>query len=184
METPNPDQLVWAFPMPANQRLKLAFQELYLAANGTDRERLAIGDPALLPRPWDPATITDPALRAATWIWLDDVVTWFNHEHVWDLNAGCIPPCWPQHPHLIHEIGVLADQRRRAAIALTSDNLEDWHRYTAPGFLTRKKERLHGACEDHHQPWPARGRHARLAGNEAGQARVKAFSKDARSGRA
>jgi hypothetical protein len=39
-----------------------------------------------------------------------------------------IPGCWPQHPHLVHEIAVLADQRRRAGTARTSDVLEEWHR--------------------------------------------------------
>jgi hypothetical protein len=29
-------------------------------------------------------------------------VTWLNHEYVWDV-ADVIPPCWPQHSHLVHE---------------------------------------------------------------------------------
>jgi hypothetical protein len=37
--------------------------------------------------------------------------------------ADVIPLCWPQHPHLVHEIAVLADQRRRAGPGLTSDAL-------------------------------------------------------------
>lgn len=180
MREPDPDQLVWAFPMPTNQRLRLAFQELFVAANGTDRERAAIGDPAQLPRPWDPSTVTDPSLRAAVWAWLDDVVTWFNHEYVWDLSAGFIPSCWPQHPHLVHEIGVLADQRRRAGVALTSDNLEDWHRYAVPGFLARMKERLRNGCTDQHQAWPARSRYARFIAKSAGL--VEGFSRDLQVG--
>ena len=52
-----------------------------------------------------------------------------------------IPACWPQHPHLVHEIAVLADQRRRAGHALTSDALEEWHRHNLPAFTERMKSR-------------------------------------------
>ena len=38
---------------------------------------------------------------------LEAVVTWLNHEYVWDA-AGVTPPCWPQHCHLLHKIAVLA----------------------------------------------------------------------------
>ena len=86
----------------------------------TRRRRSSIGNPNNLPRPWDPPTCTKPALRRELWKWLDEVVIWFNHEYVWDHNAGMIPACWPQHPHLVHEIAVLADQRRRAGIDPTS----------------------------------------------------------------
>ena len=56
----------------------------------------------------DPATITDPSLRAEAWDWLDAVVCWFNAEYVWDPTLGVIPACWPRHPHLVHEIAVIA----------------------------------------------------------------------------
>lgn len=156
-------ELIWAFPMPLDHNVRMAFHELFLAAEGTDREKAAIGDPAQLPRPWDPATICDdPELLQATWEWLGRVVSWFNHEYVWDHTAGFIPPCWAQHPHLVHEIAVLADQRRLAGIALTSDLLEDWHRYSVPGFIERMKTRLRSSClEGSHQAWPARGRYVR-----------------------
>src|SRR5688572_28872202 len=57
------------------------------------------------------------------WSWLEAVVTWLNHEYVWD-TGDVMPPCWPQHPHLVREIAVLADQRHRAGQALTSEALE------------------------------------------------------------
>jgi hypothetical protein len=63
--------------------------------------------------------------------------------------------------HLVHEIAVLADQRRRAGHALTSDALEEWHRYSLPAFIERMKSRLRSHCEDGHQAWPAKGRHTR-----------------------
>jgi hypothetical protein len=53
------------------------------------------------------------------------VVTWLNHEYVGD-DADVVPPCWPQHPHLMHEIAVLADQAPPRSQALTSDALEEW----------------------------------------------------------
>ena len=79
----------------------------------------------MLPRPWDPPTCVDPDLRAELWEWLEAVVTWLNHEYVWDVS-GIIPHCWPKHPHLVHEVAVLADLRRRAGQALSSDALEEW----------------------------------------------------------
>ena len=69
-----------------------------------------------------------------------------------------IPTCWALHPHLVHEIGVLADQRRRAALALNSNALEEWHRYSVPSFIDRLMERLKQHCDAQHQAWPARNR--------------------------
>ena len=136
-----PDKsLVWTFPTPNTPLLAVAYRDLYLAAEGTAQQKEMLGDPALLPRPWDPATCQDPLLRQEVWDWLEEFVVWFNREYVWDPNAGMIPSCWPQHPHLVHEIAVLADQRRRAGIATTSDLLEDWHRYAVPAFIDRMKD--------------------------------------------
>ena len=56
---------------------------------------------------------------------------------------------------------MLADQRRRAGHAFTSDALEEWHRYSLPAFTERMKTRLRNHCEDGHQAWPAKGRHTR-----------------------
>ena len=163
---------------PGTPLLGAAYRDLYLAAEGTDRpEGRRIGDPGLLPAPVGPAHLpATPHLRRELWDWLDDVVTWFNHEYVWDPDGGMIPPCWPQHPHLVHEIAVLADQRRRAGIATTSDALEEWHRYTVPAFLDRMNARLKNHCDDSHPSWPARGRHARLM-NES-DTRLRAYGSD------
>lgn len=106
--------LTRAFPLPGPM-LGIAFRDLYLAAEGSDNQKEVLGDPSLLPKPWDPPTCVDPQLRGELWAWLDAVVAWFNHEYVWD-PASMVPPCWPHHPHLIHEIAVLADQRRRAGL--------------------------------------------------------------------
>ena len=88
------------------------------------------------------------------------VVDWLNTDYCWDPD-GLIPACWPHHPHLVHELAVLADQRRLAGQAFTSDLLEEWHRYTLPSFHDRLRSRIRSHCDDSHQPWPAKGRHTR-----------------------
>ncbi len=153
--------LALPFPMPASERIRAAYWNLYLSENGTQAQKDRLGDAALLPRPWDIATCADPDLREDVWEWYENVVAWFNHEYVWDPVAGLIPPCWPQHPHLIHDIGVLADQRRIIATVTISNSLEEWHRYTVPAFLERLHDRTRQHRDDHHQSWPAKARHAR-----------------------
>lgn len=173
--------LVEAFPMPLTPGLQRAFHDLFVAENGDDRQKRMLGDPARLPRPWDPATITDPQLREELWEWLDAVVVWFNASYVWDPNAGVIPACWPRHPPLVWEVATLADQRRRAGIATSSDQLEDWHRYCVPTFLERLRVRGKTACDDGHTPWPARGRHTRHTSEAAVADRSDAYTRDVAS---
>jgi hypothetical protein len=78
------------------------------------------------------ASCRTPQLRQQLWCWLEEVVEWLVAEYVWEV-ADTIPALAPA-PHLVHEIAVLADQRRRAGHALTSDALEEWHRCNLPGF--------------------------------------------------
>ena len=171
-------QLVQPFPMPVGDELRKAYNELYLAVNGDEDTKKRIGNPRLLPRPWDPPSCLKPALRRELWQWLEEVVIWFNHEYVWDHNTGMIPACWPQHPHLVHEIAVLADQRRRAGIDPTSSALEEWHRYGVPGFLERLKARTKNSCDEHHANWPAQGRHSRHTSRAATAERKALFDAD------
>lgn len=152
--------LAMAFPTPG-RLLAQAYRELDMALNGDDLARKAVGDTHTMPRPWDPATIEDPPMRAELWEWLEAVAQWVNTEHVWD-PSHLIPPCWPAHPHLVHEIAVLADQRRKAGQALASDALEEWHRYALPAFFARRKTHLRTACESRHHDWPARAAHLRF----------------------
>jgi hypothetical protein len=170
------DLLVKPFP-GVGRLMRVAYRELDIAATGTAEQAQILGDPRLLPRPWDPATCLSAALRTEVWDWLDAVVTWLNHEYTWDVN-GTIPSCWPHHPHLVREIAVLADQRRTAELALTSDLLEDWHRYSLPSFTHRLHARLRTHCEDGHQPWPAKGRHARHTAEPGQTDRRRAFTAD------
>jgi hypothetical protein len=168
--------LVQPFPAPG-QLVALAYRELERAANGSPEQIRALGDARLLPRPWEPGSCRSPLLREQLWCWLEEVVAWLITEYVWEVGDS-VPACWPQHPHLVHEIAVLADQRRRAGHALTSDALEEWHRHKLPAFTERMKSRLRNHCEDGHQPWPAKGRYIRYAAEISRRARQDSFATD------
>lgn len=149
--------LVAAFP-EVGPLMSQAYYDLYRAETAKSADDLGDLDPIeKLPRPWDIATVANPDLRFEVWGWLDAVVVWLNTECVWDVG-DLVPQCWPSHPHLVHELGVLADQRRRAGLAFTSDALDEWQRYTLPSFLDRMRARYRGFCEDGHQPAPGRAR--------------------------
>jgi len=148
-------RLVAPFP-EVGPRMTLAYGQLAAATNGAG----TIPPNTRLARPWDPVSCTDPVLRLEVWEWLDQVVDWINTEHTWAVDAA-IPPCWPLHPHLVHDLATLADQRRTAASALTSDPLEEWHRYALPAFTDRMKQRLAGSCSNDHQAAPGTGRRFR-----------------------
>ena len=63
-----PDKsLVWTFPTPNTPLLAVAYRDLYLAAEGTAQQKDMLGDPALLPRPGDPATSQRPPPRHEVW---------------------------------------------------------------------------------------------------------------------
>ena len=172
------EPLVQPFPMPDSDLIRDAYWNLYLSEEGTEQQKEHLGDASLLPRPWDIATCTTPDLRRDVWEWYENVVAWFTHDNVWDPAAGFIPPCWPLHPHLVHEIGTLADQRRRVALAITSNAMEEWHRYSAPSFLDRLQERIKQHCDDQHQAWPARARFNRYGGEPIAASRRQAQASD------
>lgn len=188
-EPANPGRgLVVEFPTPG-PAVQRAYHQLWVAgldANqlkdqpGLLAEQQQLGDPALLPRPWDPPTCVDRNLRWQLWWWLEAVVDWLNTEYVWDPNgAPTIPDCWPQHPHLVHELAVLADQRRRCTLATDSDPLENWHRFVLPGFIERMRHRLRQCCEDGvHQPWPAASRYTRSTSDRSMAQRRSLFEHD------
>jgi hypothetical protein len=175
---PGPNSMVLVQPFPQPGRLvQLAYRELDLAASRQQDHLLPLRDQGNVPRPWDLGSCETPQLRKEVWSWLEAVVTWLNHEYVWDVT-DVIPPCWPQHPHLVHEIAVLADQRRRAGQALTSEALEDWHRYSLPSFTERMKMRLRNHCQEEHQSWPAKGRHTRHIAEASRHRRMRAYAAD------
>ncbi len=175
-EGPGPGPMVTDFPHPG-RLLEQAYRELDLAINGTDEQRKALGSLKMLPRPWDPDSLTRAPLRREMWTWLEAFTSWLNTEYVWDV-AGVVPHCWPQHPHLVRELAVLADQRRRAALSLGSDALEEWHRYALPAFVERMRQRVRNHCEDGHPQWPAKGRHSRHLAEPATAQRLEVFDRD------
>jgi len=168
--------MVRPFPQPG-PLVEAAYQELEAAAAETPQQPYPDAGFDDLPRPWDPASCSDGQLRAELWEWLDAVVAWHNHEHVWDAHSA-IPTCWPQHPHLVHEIAVLADQRLHAGRALTSNLLEDWHRYALPAFTERLSTDSREHCTEQHQPWPARGRYTRYEAETSSRNRRQRFDID------
>jgi hypothetical protein len=178
---PGADSMALLQPFPQPGRLvQLAYRQLDLATSRQQDHLLPLHDLANLQRPWDPATCQTLQLRREVWSWLEAVVTWLNHEHVWDV-ADVIPPCWPQHPHLVHELAVLADQRHRAGQALSSDPLEEWHRHSLPEFTERMRTRLRNHCQEDHQSWPAKGRYSRHVGEASRRKRMDAYAGDARA---
>jgi hypothetical protein len=164
------------FPVPG-PLVRLAYRELHTAINGTEQEQKNLGNHTLLPRPWEPATCLHPGLRRDLWDWLEQVVIWLNHDYTWDA-ASLIPGCWPMHPHLVHEIAVLADQRRRAGLAKTSDALEEWHRYSLPTFVDRMRTRLRAHCDDQHQRWPGLPRHNEHIADTSTRGRSNVYATD------
>jgi hypothetical protein len=81
------------------------------------------------------------------------VAAWLVSEYVWDV-ADAIPACWPEHPHLVREVAVVADQRRRSPATRWESGIGK----NLPAFTERMKARLRNHREDGHQPWPANGR--------------------------
>jgi len=169
--------LAASFP-EVGERMMSAYDDLFRAQVAKrPSEVIDLGPLNLLPRPWDLATIAMPALRAEVWQWLDAVVGWLNREYMWE-TGDLIPPCWPSHPHLVHELGVVADQRRRAGMAFTSDALEEWHRYCLPSFVDRMKARCRGFCEDGHLSAPGNARNIRYDTGSAVADRKALFADD------
>lgn len=164
-------------PFPAAPlSVRLAIEQLDAAADwdATERARLATID-----RPWDPAGCS-PSMLRELWPWLDEVAGWINHEYGWQ-TARTIPSCWPQHPHLVHELAVLACLRAAAGEAIVAQALEEWHRYALPGFFERMADRLGqvGCAPGRHTDWPARSRHTEYTSTAAAERRRTAFADDA-----
>jgi hypothetical protein len=169
-----------AFPTPG-PLVRHAYSELDLARSGTDDQKRALGKLAGLPRPWDPPSCR-PALRAQVWAWLDQVADWINREYIWAPDRF-IPSCWPAHPHIAHELAIIADLRRTAGHAFTGDALEEWHRYALPAFLDRAASRLGTSCGPaKHDDWPAAGRHREFGSERAMHSRSELLRRDAAPG--
>jgi len=172
------------FPEPP-RLVSAAFAELQLARSDDPKDKAAkaaLQPLSALSRPWDPPSCP-PALRQELWPWLDQVAGWINHEYSWQADR-VIPACWPAHPHIVHELAVVASLRASAGHALTADPMEDWHRYVLPGFLDRLTARLGGTpCPPgEHKKWPGASRYADYEGAKAVEKRTGAFDADAGTG--
>lgn len=146
------------FPTPPGSVLK-ALELLQVVRRGDPKEMAEYGGELTdLPRPWDPATCP-PVLRTAVWGWCDTVAEWINHEYAWR-PTHVIPPCWPRHAHIAHELPILAIARWTAEQSTTHDAIDDWHRYALPMFYERMHDRLgESTCRaGKHTDWPAEGR--------------------------
>jgi hypothetical protein len=77
--------------MPIGRLMQLAYRQLDLATSRQQDHLLPLHDLANLQRPWDPASCQTLQLRREVWSWLEAVVSWLNHEHVWDV-ADVISP--------------------------------------------------------------------------------------------
>jgi hypothetical protein len=169
--------MVELFPAPFGTVYE-AYRQLHIAANGSPEAKKRLGNTALLPRPWIPGTCLEPELRRDLWQWLEEVVIWLNSQYTGNTDA-MIPACWAGHPHLVHEIAVLADQRRRAGLGLTSDALEEWHRYALPAFTQRMTGRVKECCANRHRPWPGQARHKEHTDAAHTAERAEVFARDA-----
>ena len=145
------------FPAPPSQ-VRQALISLAIVRSGDTDAIAELGDIHDLPRPWDPASCPPP-IRQQLWLWCDDVVAWINHQYSWR-TASLIPGCWPRHPHIAHELPVLACLRDSAE-STGPELLEEWHRHTLPLFTDRLTARLgESTCRvGKHQDWPAAARY-------------------------
>ena len=145
-----------------------------IARHGSKEQKAKLGPIARLPRPWALHTCP-PSLLSTLLLWLDDVAGWINHDYSWRV-ARPIPACWPAHPHIVHELAVLAWLRVVADEALDVGPLEDWQRYALPSFASRLAERLGDSCGSGHDDWPGGSRHGGYRSEAAVEARQQAFA--------
>ena len=139
----SPAYAVTPFPTPGDLLAAVLIEWDAIEATGAP-------SPPDLPRPWEPATCRPPGLHAELVAWLSDVADWVNAQHTWNPDTA-IPVCWAYHPHLVHDLAVLTDHRRRAGNEPSSLLLEQWHRITLPSFLDRMRLAIGQRCAAGHQ---------------------------------
>lgn len=147
------------FPHPSNV-ISSILDELRLASVLKPESRQELVEISMLPRPWDPASCPSD-LRGLIYTWLDVVVAWINEDLTWRVDR-VVPTCWTEHPHIVHELAVVACLRWEAGYAVTPAAPEDWHRHTLPLFLDRLVQRVGttGCPPGKHQPHPGTARNA------------------------
>ena len=150
-------ELARPFPLPApNVAFYLGELQQFEALKAPTE--LELRRLAATPRPWDPPSC-EPELRRRIYSWLDEVVAWINEDHTWRVDH-VVPACWPEHPHIVHELATVACLRWSAMLAASPTPLEEWHRQTLPLFLDRVAQRtgLNGCPPGRHQPHPGAAR--------------------------
>lgn len=169
--------MVEPFPEPGAQ-VRAAMETLQLATVNPPETEHGLQRIADLPRPWDPASCSG-TLRGQVWEWLEQVAAWINTQHLWSVHRPGVPECWPAHPHLVHDLAVVACARYYAAFAATPAQLEEWHRYSLPLFLDRIRERLEDGCQPgKHMAPPRAERNAKHTAEEPTRARAARYADD------
>ncbi len=135
---------------------KLEKKAIPIPNESPDAAAVRLGELADLPRPWIPGSC-DPELRHDLYRWLDDVAAWLNDQYSWQPKT-MIPACWPRHPHIAHELAVLAMLRHQAEQEISPVPLNEWHRYSRPLFIERMLDQLDEGCRTNHATWPGRAR--------------------------
>jgi hypothetical protein len=175
--TSRDNEILAPFPTPPGSVLK-ALEMIQVLRRGDADEMSDAGDLSNLPRPWNPASCPKE-LRAAVWAWCDSVAEWINHEYAWR-PPQMIPPCWPHHTHIAHELPVLAFQRWTAEESTSYEPTDDWHRYALPMFLERMQARIgESTCRTgKHIDWPAESRVVSYNSTEAVEDRQGVIHRD------
>ena len=169
--------MVTPYPQPGPALIRV-MARLQMAATRPPTEESDVIALMNLPRPWDPATCAGIE-RAELWRWLDDVATWINTQHLWNVNGPGVPECWPDHPHVVHDLAVVASTRVFATMTATPAALDEWHRYTLPAFLDRLHARLGEGCPPgRHATRPRHDRDQRLTTGEHQDRQENVFRRD------
>lgn len=154
--------MVRPFPEPS-PKVRSGLKQLRRHEQDLPSDSNVLDDVDELPRPWDPASCT-PDLQSEIWLWLEAVASWINDQHLWSVTRQGIPECWPDHPHVIHDLAVVACARYYASLTANPSALETWHREILPGFLHRLADRLGDSCQPgEHAPPPRREREGAYA---------------------
>lgn len=158
------------FPHPSNV-ISSILDELRLASVLKPESRQEQLEVSMLPRPWDPASCPSD-LRGLIYTWLDEVVAWINEDLTWRVDR-VIPTCWTEHPHIVHELAVVACLRWEASHAVTPTAPEAWHRHTLPLFLDRLVRRVGttGCPPGKHQVHPGASRNTYYREGSVGRRR-------------
>lgn len=171
--------MVEPFPYPG-PALQAAMDRLQFESTSPPENESDVRALTELPRPWDPGTCPAP-LRHELWPWLDKVAAWINEQHLWNMAHNGIPECWPDHPHLVHDLAAVACSRYYTRFSPSPAELNAWHTYCLPEFLNRLHHRLGDGCQPRrHLPCPRAERDRQYWDEKSWAAREDRFASDGR----